>query len=274
MPLRDRRRVASLHSVFERTFHEHGRAILGWIAGLATLAVVQLALYPTVRDNEAFSKIMTSYPKAFRALFGIADYTSGPGYLRAELFSVMAPLLIVVFAILWGSDLIAGEEERHTIDVLLANPISRRRLLVEKWAALLVGTMLLSASLGVVLAIGAPLVGLRVGASNLWAAVIASALLGLTFGTLALTLGAGTGHRGLARGISTAVAVAAYLLSSLPDLVNWLRPGRPLSPWYHAVGVDPLSSGFEVAHLGVLLAIIAVTGCAAVLLFDRRDLAT
>lgn len=263
-----------MRSVFERTLHEQRRAIVGWVAGLATLAVVQLALYPTVRDNRAFADIVSSYPKAFRSLFGLADYTTGPGYLRAEVFSVMAPLLIVIFAVLWGSDLIAGEEERRTIDLLLANPISRRRLLVEKWAALLVGTSLVAGSLGAVLAVGSPLAGLRVGAAGLWAAVVASALLGATFGTLALAIGAGTGRRGLARGAATAAAVVAYLLSSLPDLVDWLRPGRPLSPWYHAVGVDPLAGGFELGHVGVLIAIVVAVGAAAVLLFDRRDLAT
>ncbi len=265
---------ATLHSVYERAFHEQRRALVGWAVGLAGLAVVMLAIYPTVRGNEQFSKLIEAYPQTLKTLFDVADYTTGPGYLRAEVFSLTGPLLLTVLAVLWGSDLTAGEEERRTVDVLLANPVSRRRVVVEKWAAMATGTVLAAAALGVVLAVGAPLVRLRVGAEALTAAVLASALLAVSFGTVALAVGAATGRRGLARGVGALVVVVAYLLSSLPDLVTWLRPARPLSPWYHALGVDPLAAGVEPLHVLVLVGVIAVFLAVAVAAFDRRDLAT
>jgi ABC-2 type transport system permease protein len=74
--------------------------------------------------------------------------------------------------------------------------------------------------------------------------------------------------------VTALAAVVAYLLSSLPELVSWLRPARPLSPWYHALGVDPLSKGYRPLHLLVLLALVALCLGVAVLTFERRDLAT
>jgi len=270
---RHRARPAELHSVFERAFHEERRALLGWVGGLAALAVVMLAIYPTVRDNQQISKLIEAYPKALRTMFGISDYTSGAGYLRAEVFSLMAPLLIVVFAILWGGDVIAGEEERRTIDLLLANPVSRRRILLEKWAAVMLGITIATWGLGLLIGLGAPVVGLHVAWSSLASVVVATMLLGMLYATLALAVGAATGRRGLARGVVTLLAVAAYLVSSLAELVRWLRPIRPLSPWYHALGVDPLGSGFLPGHLLVLVAAILVTIVGAAVAFERRDLA-
>lgn len=263
-----------LHSVFERAFDEQRRALVGWVLGVAGLGSVMLGLYPSVRGNRSFAKLLEAYPQALRTLFGLADYTSGPGFLRAEIFTLTGPALFVILAVLWGSDLTAGEEERRTIDILLANPVSRRRVVLEKWAAMVTGIVAVAGALGFVLAVGGTAVKLHVGSRVLSAAVVSIALLAVLFGTLALALGAATGRRGLARGMTALVAVAAYLLSSLPELVSWLRPARPLSPWYHTLGVDPLSTGYRPLHLLVVVALVALCLGAALVAFDRRDLAT
>ena len=215
-------RPATLHSVFERTFHEERRALTGWVAGLVALAITMLALYPTIRGNTQFSKLFESYPEAFRSMFGVSDYTSGPGYLHAEVFSLMGPLLLSVFSILWGSDLTAGEEQRRTIDVLMANPVSRRRVVLEKWAAMLVGTAVAAASLWLTLLVGDPLVQLHLGVAALSAAVLASWLVATVFGTIALAVGAATGRRGL-RAWAGRPRCGGGLPAELP------RRGRPLA---------------------------------------------
>lgn len=265
-------RPAALHSVFERSFHEQRHALTGWAVGLVGFAVVMLAMYPTVRGNEQFSKLVEAYPKALQELFSLADYTSGAGYLRAEVFSFVGPLLVVIFGVLWGGDVVAGEEDRGTVDLLLANPVSRRRVVLEKWGAVLLGVAVATAALGATLALGSLAVGLHVSAAALGAAVVATALLGMLFATTALAIGAATGHRGLARGLTAALAVVAYLLSTLPELVSWLRPARPLSPWYHALGVDPLASGFQPLHLLVVVALTVAVTLIGLVAYDRRDL--
>jgi ABC-2 type transport system permease protein len=269
-----RRRPATMHSIYERSMREERRSILGWLAGLVGFSVVMLAMYPTVSGNKSFSKLLDAYPDALKKLFSLSDYTTGAGYLRTEVFSFMAPLLLAILAILWGSDLVAGEEERRTIDILLANPVSRRRVVTEKWLALVTGVTLLSAGLELALGLLGPAFRLHVGWAPLTAVVLGSGLFALAFGTLALATGAATGSRGVARGVATVLAVATYLLSTLAQLVGWLRPVESASLWYHALGTDPLSSGFHLGHLLVpALAAAALAGL-AVLGFERRDLAT
>ncbi len=253
---------------------EERRAMLGWLAGVVMFCVIMLSMYPTIHGNQGFAKLLNAYPEPLKKLFNLSDYTTASGYLRTEFFSFMAPLLIALFAILWGSDLIAGEEERRTIDALLANPISRRRVVAEKWLALLTGTAILTAVLELMLGLVGPLFKLHIGWTPLTAVVLGLGLLALAFGTLALAVGAATGARGTARGITTAVAVATYLLSTLAQIVTWLQPVRPLSLWYHALGTDPISTGFHPMHLVVVALSIAAFLAAALWLFDRRDLAT
>ena len=247
------------------------RSLFGWLAGIIGFSLMMLSMYPTIHGNAGFAQLLNAYPEALRKLFDLSNYTTGAGYLRSEVFSFIAPLLLAIFAILWGADLTAGEEERHTIDALLATPVSRRRVVMEKWLALALATVLLSLALEVLLGVFGPLFKLHVGWAPLSAVIAGSALFALAFGTLSMAIGAGTGSRGFARGVSAALAVAMYLVSTLAQLVGWLKPWRWTSLWYHALGTDPLSNGFQAGHLVVIALSIAVFVLAAVVLFERRD---
>lgn len=261
----------ALRSIFERSMREISRSLLGWLMGILGFCLVMLSIYPTVHGNAGFSQLLNAYPAALRKLFDLSNYTTGAGYLRSEVFSFIAPLLLTIFAILWGSDLTAGEEERRTIDALLATPVSRRRVVLEKWLALVVATLLISVVLLVLLGVGGPLFNLRVGWAPLGAAVMGCSLFALSMGSLSLAIGAGTGSRGLARGASAAVAVAMYLVSTLSQLVGWLTSWRWTSLWYHALGTDPLAHGFRIGHLLIVLASVAIFLGAALFVFERRD---
>ncbi|MDE3082560.1 MAG: ABC transporter permease subunit [Acidobacteriota bacterium] len=265
---------ARLRSIFGRALREERRALIGWAIGVVAFCLVMLSIFPTIHGNVNFSKLLDAYPEALRKMFQVEDYTTGPGYLRAEVFSFVAPLLLTLFAVLWGSDLTAGEEERRTIDLLLANPVSRRRFVGEKWLALIVGTAILAAALEIALGVIGPLFKLHVAWSSLTAEVLGSWLFAAAFGTLALSLGAATGRRGLARGITTTLALASYLLSTLSNLVSWLRPARNLSLWQHTLGVDPLGTGFHLDRIALVIAVTLVFAGGALWAFDRRDLAT
>ena len=265
---------AGLRTIFARALREERGALIGWTIGVVAFCLVMLSIFPSIHGNVNFSKLLDAYPEALRKMFQVENYTTGPGYLRAEVFSFVAPLLLTLFAVLWGSDLSAGEEERRTIDLLLANPVSRRRFVLEKWLALIVGTVILAVALEVALGVVGPLFKLHVAWSRLTAEVLGSWLFAIAFGTLALSLGAATGRRGLARGITTTLALASYLLSTLSNLVSWLRPVRNLSLWQHTLGVDPLGTGLHLDRIALVVAVTLLIGAIGLWAFDRRDLAT
>jgi ABC-2 type transport system permease protein len=265
-----------LRNVFLKTLADTRRALVWWSLGLAGMVALMIAVYPTVRDNPQLNKMVRDYPqalKAFIAFGGELDYVSGAGYLGSELFSFMVPLLLLVAAVGAGARAIAGEEERGTLDLLLANPISRRRVVLEKLAALAVEIGLLALVLWVSLLVGVRAVSMDVSAAHLAGATTSAALLALLFGALALLLGAGTGRRGVGIGVAAAGAVAAYLVNSLAALVDALDPLRKASPYYHYAASDPLRHGLSLGHAAFLVVLAALAAAAAVLVFDRRDLA-
>jgi ABC-2 type transport system permease protein len=265
-----------LRSILLKTLHDSGRAITWWGVGLVALVSVMVSVFPSIHHNASLNKLVQDYPKALRAFIafgGTVDYTSGAGYLGTELFSFMVPLLLLLVAVGAGARAIAGEEEAGTLDLLLANPLSRRRLVAEKLGALVVELAVLGFVLWAALAVGAWLAGMHVSVGNLGAATIDAAVLALVFGVLALLVGSTTGSKTLAVAVPAAGAVAAYLVNVLATLVTALEPLQKASPFYHYAAGDPLREGLALVHTALLVLLAAVFAVVAPAALERRDLA-
>jgi ABC-2 type transport system permease protein len=264
-----------LPSVLARTARDQRRSLAVWAVALAVLVAMYVAVYPSVKGNSSFAKLINEMPKAYRALFSVtsgADFTTAAGYLNTELLSFMGPLLVLVYAIGAGSTAVAGEEDRHTLDLLLANPLSPGRVVVEKFVALVGGVALLMGALWVALIAEGALAGLDAPIANAAAAAVHLGALGVEFGALALLVGALSGHLGASRAVPGLVAVLSYLVNGFGQLVAGLRPLRPFSPFYAYNGHDPLRTGVWVPGLVVLTATTAVLVGAAAAAFSRRDI--
>ena len=146
-------------------------------------------------------------------------------------------------------------------------------MLLEKFGAIVVSTLGIGALLWAAIVVFGPPFDLHVAAADVAAATFAAVLLAVAFGAIALFLGCWRGKRGMAVGITSAVAVATYLLDILAPSMSALKPAQELSPFYYYLEREPLRYGLDVGHAGVLVAITAATIWLAVVAFDRRDLA-
>lgn len=264
-----------LRNVLLKTLRDQRRALLWWGSGLVALAVMMILFYPSVSDNPAIGEYIEAFPEDLMALFAgeIADFTSPEGYLNGELFFLMAPLLLLIFAIGFGSNAIAGEEERGTLELLLSNPLTRWRVVVEKFGAMVIATLMLMLVFWVGLAVGSMAIGMEISLFKLAEACFSAALLGLTFGALALAVGCARGKRGLSIGVASALGVVAYFLNAVAPVVEVLKPARKLSPFYYYIGADPLTNGLNLGHAAVSVGLTVVLLAVALIAFERRDLA-
>jgi len=266
-----------LRNIALKSLRDIRRGFLWWSLGLIGFVALIVSVYPTVHSNPALEKLSQDYPKALQAFIafgGTVDYTSAAGYLGIELFSLMVPLLLLVAGIGTGAATIAGEEERGTLELLLANPISRTKVVLEKAVALLLELAGLGVVLWLALWVGAVAVDMEISAGHLAAATLRAVLLALAYGAIAILLGAATGRRTVAIGLTAATAVAAYLVNGLAPLVHALEVPQKLSPFYHYAVGDPLRNGVSFTHMAVLVAIAVVATALAPWFFSRRDVAT
>ena len=263
-----------LRSVFGKVVHDQWRMVLGWAAFSAIWPAMYVALYPSIGALGELEKMLDQFPPALREFFASSslNLSTPEGFLNMELFTFVAPLLILAYTVVVCGGATAGEEENGTMDLLLANPVPRWRIVVEKSAAFVGGTGVIGIGMWLGAAAGAAAVGIDLDLWLVGQAITSTVLLGLARGGLALALGAITGRRWLAAGVSLMVVVAGFFLNGLGALVDWLKPWRPISPLYQYISNDPLSNGLDPGNVLVLVAWAVVGGVVAVVAFERRDL--
>jgi ABC-2 type transport system permease protein len=263
-----------LRDAFVKGLRDQRRSLLIWVASVAAYVVMMCSLFPNIRKSSAdMQDYIESMPEAFRRAFmgESTDFGNAVTYLNGELFSFMTPLFVMIFAIALAAAQIAGEEENGTLSLLLAYPVSRTRLLLQKYAVLVAGTVALCAAHLATMAIANMAIGLDMPTGDLIGAHVSLLLLGLAVGTVAFATGAATGKRGLTIAVGAAVGIVAYLLNIVAQLVESLFWIRRLSLFYYYGGAEPLRLGLRPAYAAVLLAVTVGAALVAWFSFERRD---
>ncbi len=246
-------------------------SLLAYAIGLALYTIVVVVLYPAFKDATSLDQTLADSP-GLAAVFGVnGSLTSPSGWTNANLYSNFFPLVVLLLTIGYGASTVAGEEEAGRLDLVVALPLSRRRILLEKAATMTAQTAVVCAATFLAMLVGRAF-DLDLDVWNLATTTFGVFLLGLAFGFVALAVGGARGERGAAIGITTVLAAGAYLLSSLAPVVSWLEPWRVVSPFYWAVGDDQLRSGLGWDGALVLAGVAIVALGAAVVGFDRSDL--
>ncbi|MEV4234169.1 ABC transporter permease subunit [Nocardia sp. NPDC050408] len=250
-------------SIFTQTLKEQRRGLIGWSIGFAIIPMMYLPSYQSLKEQGSLD---LEQNKMYDAM-GVSDFASASGYLNATVYSLMGLVLMLIFAVTFASRSVT-QEENGVLDLLLAQPINRMNLLLQRFAALSAQTAIATTVLTLSVIAGADQGGLDVPTGNIVAASAGLGLLALVVGAITLLIGAATGKRSVTLGSASLIAVAGYLANNLGgDFV------RKLSPFYWANGGAPLVHGWNGIHLVVLVVVAAIALVLALGAFDRRDLA-
>lgn len=264
----DRLTRPRVDGVFAKAVSE--RVLVAAVAGgaLASMAIAVSLMFDGLAGT--LGDLGDAIPAALAGLYGAVDLGTPAGWISAELTSILLPGILIALAAVQGVAAIAGEERRHTLDLLLAAPIGRRRLLLSKAAALAVVTAAAGLVAGLGIVAGSLLGGLGLAVGGVAATIAHAVLLALFFGALALAIGAAASAQ-VATRVTVAAALLAYLaqafLPSLPALADL----AVLSPWHLYDSSMPLVNGVDALHLGALATLTAVALAAALWLVERRD---
>lgn len=253
-----------------KTWRDDRRAIIGWSVGIAAFTTLYTGFYSQFQGTAELKE--DALPPDMLEFLGIADMTSAIGYLQATIYSLIGPLLVIMGAITLTTRTIARPEEDGGMELLLANPLTRRAFATQRLTAAATAITTITAVPWLLVAILAPIVDMNVPQGNIAATNAGLILLVWCFAGIAFLIGAWTGRRTPVLVVTGTLAVATYLANAISGLLDggdWLKW---LSPFHYFIGTDPLRTGWHPAHLAVLAAIAVVTAVAGIRVFDRRDI--
>ena len=262
---------AKVSSIWLKTVSDHQTLLLVTSAAMFLVLGVMLGpMYASLPEEtlDAFN----NFPEELIALFGGGDLTTPEGWYTLETFGLMAPLSVILVTAVMGAGALAGEESRRTMGLLLANPIRRSRIVMEKTAAMVLFGMVVGIATFAGVALGSVSGGLGMSIGNIAAASALQVLVGLVFGALALALGAGTGRTPIAIFGAAGAALAFHLLTSLAKISDALASIAWVSPFHYYLGSDPINTGMDWGNAAVLIALSVILFGLSLALFQRRDL--
>jgi ABC-2 type transport system permease protein len=263
-------------TILRRFVRDRRRSLFGWAAGISAYILLNNAFFPSFKEEEGLTDLTENLPDSVKALFGFSEVVpidTPAGYLQAQVFSQL-PIFLLIFAISVGTRALVASEEDGTLELLLANPVSRARAAVERLAGFVILTFALGfATTGVTLAT-APAFELVEGVSipGYAAASFGALTLALLFGALAFGVGAATGRRSLALTVAGGTAVATYTLNGLAGSVDAAAPLRFFTPWHWYLGRNMLAQGIAVEALVLPVLLATVFAAIGRFAFQHRDL--
>lgn len=254
-------------TILRKTLRDLRWHIVGWGLGLAVLAAILVLLFPTIAEQ--FEGIELE-----NIGFGEIEDVSDPRqFLQLEFFT-WAPILLTVFSIIVGGALLAAEEGRGTLEVLLSQPLSRRGLFLGKLAGAVIAVVAILAIAGSGFLLSAPLVDLKGEVTGGELAIAPFVLLPFAWFVIAATVLAATltPTRGRAAGLMIVAAVASYVLNIIAGLAESLSWLRFFSPYYYSDAQRVLTDGPVWQHQALLLAAAVACAALALVAFERREI--
>ena len=263
--------TAKVSHIWVKTASEYQVLLIA--AGYYMFLVGGIAIGPIyMLLDDSLLTLAEQLPDTLMALAGGGDISTPEGYYTVENFGLMAPFIFLMVTVTIGSRALAGEESKRTMGLLLANPISRRRVVIEKMVAMVVLTSMLGVLTFAGTVIGSLIGGLGMSIGNIASVALMATLLGLTFGSLALAVSAATGQVKKAVFGSVGPALIFYLMNAFLPLNDSLAGYAKWSVFYYYSGSEPLTNGLHLGHSVLLAGLTVGLVVAAVSLFNRRDL--
>lgn len=260
-------------TVFVEYLRENRRGFAGWAVAITAVAAMYSAFWPVFGHNSSLVSAVDAFPQSMKDAFHMTDYASAAGYFGSTVFGLLVPIIVAVFAIAIGVGAIAGDEEADTLELVLAQPVTRTRLALARYAATIAAVAASGAlMLVVILLLRVPAKFTELPVANIAATVLMLTLFGVCFASIAFGIGAYTGRRAISLGAGAYLAVATYLCSSFLPQINGLGWVRHFSPFAWYLDGQPLRNGINWVYCGLLVGVAACFAAIGVWQFGRRDL--
>jgi len=260
-------------TIFRRKFIKNWLMILGWGVGLGLLGWFMLDIYETFfEQNIDFAQYLEAFPEEmFAFLGGSSDLLSPETFLGIEFFSYI-PLILGIMVVTSASKLITKKEEDGTLEVILAQPISRSAVFWSNLLALILTLVLILTITWGGFAISLTDVkAFELTQAQLFRPFVSLFAILLIFLSLSLMLSMILPSGGVAGLVTGFLLIASYFITSLSRINEDLQVANRFSPMKYYQGAEAMS-GLNADFLLILFGWSVLFIGIAWFFFVKRDL--
>ena len=248
-------------------------AIIGWGIGLSLLPAMYVSFYPQfaseMDDMQAILDL--DIYKAMGMSFGTFE-----DWIASTVINIV-PIILAIYAVIDATGTLAGEEDNGRLELIVALPIARWKIVAVKAVAHAIALILILLIVGITTTIVFLSISSQVETILVAADVFLSVIYGwplvMAFGMISLFLGAFSPRRRTGALIATVVVVVSYFGNNLAGQIAALSSIRPLFLFDYLDATGGLfKRGAQASDMLTLLAVAFVAFLLAVFFFRRRDI--
>jgi ABC-2 type transport system permease protein len=124
-------------TILAKTLKKNLITLIVYTAISASFVWMYVAMWPSFsKESEKFLELAEAYPEAIMKAMNVdvvGMFGSLEGFIAGEHFSIIWPIVLIILVLAYASSAIAGEVEKGTIELLLAQPISRLKIFFAKY---------------------------------------------------------------------------------------------------------------------------------------------
>ena len=239
--------------------------------GLSLFAALFLALAPSVLSTVDLDAYAEALPPAMRAAFGVEALGTLEGFLATELYQFGWVLLLGLYFAYAAGGTVAGDVERGRMDLLLSTPVSRARVVGEKFLSLLVPVVLINAVVAAVVYVGASAVADPLALSDVIAVHALSVPYLLCCVGVGLLLSVAVDRESLAQRGALGAVFGLFMLDTVTVNTDYAWLGALSPTRYYDPTAILVDGTHDLTGAAVLLVAAAALAAASALWFRRRD---
>ena len=240
--------------------------------GMALLAVIVIWVYPSFRDAfDDVDEFLAAYPPEILQLFDIRTMGSIEGFLAFELYVFGWIILLGLYLAYSAAGVIADDVDRGRMDSLLALPVSRPRLLVEKFAALGVPIVVVNVLIPPVVLGAAWLVDEPMSVVDVLAVHLLSIPYLFACAGIGILCSVAFDRVSIAQRVALGATFALFLIESLLEGTDFEFVGAIAPMRYYDPNAILLDGTYDLVGAGILVAMTLVLVVVSQFWFTRKD---
>lgn len=247
---------------------------LWWSIGIAGLVALTVLSYLAIKDqanqlNQAFGDLSSSAG----SFVGGSDLFSPVGYLSSQIYYVTLPILLIIMILTLVSSLMSKDESDLTVELTLARPISRSKVMSSKAIAGLIIITIVAVVSYVTTVFCVSVAGIDISQSNLLLTHLLTFAFSASFGAVSFALIAVSRvTRKIAGVVAIMLSFGGYILASLAGFVDVLKPIAKVFP-YHYFDTESLLGGkIDKGLIIYLVGCFVLAGLVSWFGYSRRDI--
>lgn len=265
-------------TLFIREFKRNFKSLVIWSLAIGGMIFMLLNMFPEFNKQPGgLDAMLTNFPEGMLKAFNLDKIGYGTilGFYSVQGF-LLVTLIGSIYIAMFASGIVAKEENDGTVEFLLSKPVSRKSIVFQKLAAVLINIILFNIILAFI-----TLAGFQVDKSSNVSArtfilltIVAPILLHSTFAAIAFLISTFVRKSRIALSLSMGLVFITYFLSIMAGISEKYGLVKYLTPFQYINTADIIiDGGIKTGYIIIMAGIIIISTLASFWLYERKDIA-